>query len=1213
MPAMPVNEHSNNISHTTPQPKRLSHASSTAGNNMGIENVRPSPRSAATTTTPPVPSRLLAQTKASAAKSSPSATRLATPISSQPVKATAQANSKLPRKTSTSTPSTSPATTSKWASRVADRVASNERAAREAARHPNPKSQKYATPSPVNMAERSVVSQITQSFRLRKANQVQPEESSSSRSGTPASSSSRNIDKALPSRPIASLANTMSPSKDSRCLLDASEKPLRIQIGNAQHEWPTLTPNSASSSTSGRHRAGHLAQTRGIQKRAKEASNAMASGEDEFIARAGLSLTLDGTADEDPSRASSYSSYTSVAEIRQPSTPVPPHPERSAPPPPSHSNERYPRLSASEATSGPRTYRVARTVAGTSVASNAERDVPATPVLRSGSMTHEPTTGMPVSALASEIRSHRMSGYAKTPAPPGEDERAYSPQPLNFSKPRPSGRNSSAMSMMSFASDMTADTPQVPKTASRIPLADPKKATLVDIKSRPSSDVSSPTSDTGLNFGSRRVDAPGALRILDEGVKRRQKQSRDGEEDVSDSEQHVLKRQPTGLDRFPTSSPEGTIGFSESDEDEVTTPTDRRHRTSLVPAPLRHSSISRSSNRSSSADIYYTTRSYLHGPPSNSIYTAPLEAIKSQAALPLEKKSESSTKGVDDDGFVHSIADRQPLLDAHSNLVRRLSMLEATSAGAERDAGVIDPVSLTPNTKRSMREALRNVQHEDGLLSERGGSGLDKDTRIHIDTTLSMLEGNADAPMLSVDDETLNEAFGHLRHDLNKKNKSLELAQNIATANQYLARSEDANEGSSSSAEERSSSRQNDAKGASLEPVVSKWSESTSSAQSPSPPDYPYPTTSAQNTYPDYAARARGSSTVLSAGNRGEHTARSIGYPSRVSPKPSSPPNTEEGASRDADNSTPPPISTEGQTFYPGQLTRKVPGSIKHARAGERISRMGAERIAAPWGFGRGRDPSPIPTILPPPNFGPRSSSGGSGSKASSRHQDKDMKTPRSRSKSRLVLKKMTGLFSAKKDKSEDVPPVPRVDKSKMKTASPKTGIPTLGSSTLRTSHTPPTVKMPTLSQPPPSSLPRSTSITSRPRHPGVITPMRPSITASPATAAYPAGEATEMTMTTPPQHILEFAHADEAATAEAWSLDCEARARREPDPAKKHRLLVFAKALSDVIIWSREAQLSAETALQAATSAKQNAEIAAKGVATLLRVARRVAEGEGR
>ena len=53
-------------------------------------------------------------------------------------------------------------------------------------------------------------------------------------------------EKPLPARPVASLAYGPSPSKDSRTLIDAVERPLRRSIAGSEHDWPTLSPSPTS-------------------------------------------------------------------------------------------------------------------------------------------------------------------------------------------------------------------------------------------------------------------------------------------------------------------------------------------------------------------------------------------------------------------------------------------------------------------------------------------------------------------------------------------------------------------------------------------------------------------------------------------------------------------------------------------------------------------------------------------------------------------------------------------------------------------------------------------------------------------------------------------------------------------------------------------------------------------------------------------------------
>jgi hypothetical protein len=56
-------------------------------------------------------------------------------------------------------------------------------------------------------------------------------------------------DKPLPPRPIARLSNMPSPRKDSRGLIDASDRPLQVNTPTGIRNWPTLTPQSGRPKT----------------------------------------------------------------------------------------------------------------------------------------------------------------------------------------------------------------------------------------------------------------------------------------------------------------------------------------------------------------------------------------------------------------------------------------------------------------------------------------------------------------------------------------------------------------------------------------------------------------------------------------------------------------------------------------------------------------------------------------------------------------------------------------------------------------------------------------------------------------------------------------------------------------------------------------------------------------------------------------------------
>lgn len=78
----------------------------------------------------------------------------------------------------------------------------------------------------------------------------------------------------------------------------------------------------------------------------------------------------------------------------------------------------------------------------------------------------------------------------------------------------------------------------------------------------------------------------------------------------------------------------------------------------------------------------------------------------------------------------------------------------------------------------------------------------------------------------------------------------------------------------------------------------------------------------------------------------------------------------------------------------------------------------------------------------------------------------------------------------------------------------------------------------------------------------------------------------------------------DDRASLQALSESLVSKAQRETDPTKKHRLLSFAKVLTDSIISAREAHISAETAQAAARSAQLSYDMTMKSVEMLQRLA---------
>ena len=150
---------------------------------------------------------------------------------------------------------------------------------------------------------------------------------------------------------------------------------------------------------------------------------------------------------------------------------------------------------------------------------------------------------------------------------------------------------------------------------------------------------------------------------------------------------------------------------------------------------------------------------------------------------------------------------------------------------------------------------------------------------------------------------------------------------------------------------------------------------------------------------------------------------------------------------------------------------------------------------------------------------------------------DVNLQLPRSRSKSRYVLDKINGLFSGKRDRrNSELPPVPPV-KDGLKNAnqadaasSRESRISLLSTPVLNAVRIPPLTKMPTVSPPVDSAHPALRSA-----------PSLASVAPSAMTAGSNADYEGRRSLQTLSEKLL-------------------GRAQKEGDPAKKERLLNFAK-----------------------------------------------------
>ncbi|KAK4543892.1 hypothetical protein LTR36_004666 [Oleoguttula mirabilis] len=776
------------------------------------------------------------------------------------------------------------------------------------------------------------------------------------------------------------------------------------------------------------------------------------------------------------------------------------------------------------------------------------------------------------STFGSKSKLTTLTDFTKSSGNYTEDSRPHSPSPASFSRPRP-GSSNHARTLPSPSPTIVTPTPtaekaaRAQKTASRIPIPDIKKATLVDIKSRRSSGASTPMSERGPTFGTRRLDAPDTLRILDQGIKRRQltQLKRTDTNGSTTTNTTCSTRAPyhattPTLDESRCSSPEGTCGPSSSDEEEVTTPIDKSAGFAGHGLKLDYSQQSHSYYHDAAVKLFDGAVSALgRPPPSTSPFTGPLQSIPSQAILPFHTE-----------GPGPPVPAHQKNSAVLTTMIKRFSDLHA--AHADHTASYIGERAAVPeSTRYSLMDILSEYEQEDIRLSREGYTILDGETRMNITRTLSLLEGNGSPPKTDVDNETLLQMFGHLKRGLEKAPRTASVVGNAAAAHRFAAQQLNSNahpqtlapiglssqgkcdeDISSSSGKQRPTPDGANDHLPPLEAVASKWSDSTTSDKDLSrtgmSPQDRYPATKSSQPQPPSRAPPK--------------PPQSIGYPTRV-------PSNANALLRSGNYGAATPPAPIRRTSSP-TLGKRKPGSVRTARETLDQVRGGFARTTA-------SAESKKMLKMPTPNTkGYSVADGGQRGRVSSAHKPKSKsdgatvpKTPRSRSKSRYVLEKINGLFSGKREKKySPAPPVPSIDEN---FGADSLGIAANGSPLLKATRGPPGAKMPTLSlstHPAFRSTPRNTSDTS------VETPVD-SVTAD-----------------------------DDNQALQNWSASLINKANRQPDAARKERILTFAKILNDSLISAREAQISAETANHAARSAQISCEMTQKSIDMLLRLA---------
>jgi hypothetical protein len=470
------------------------------------------------------------------------------------------------------------------------------------------------------------------------------------------------------------------------------------------------------------------------------------------------------------------------------------------------------------------------------------------------------------------------------------------------------------------------------ETASRIPLPDQKKATLVDIRGRRISSIPVPKFDRGLSFGGRRIDSPDPLKVLDHGIKRRQLQRANtggSSSTASTVPTRLLGNGTPPVGRSKANTPDSTMGSSSEEEEEITTPSDKP--THFIKHEYKPKHVSRTSDihhyAGATLKVYDEAEVILgRPPPSNSPFTGPLQTIPSQSTLPVRALS-------DRDSLEWEPRPRVVIKPTEfSAFAHRLSMLEDSHDLFTTDR--CSPESpIGADTRSELVEILREAEYEDTLISQCGAQGLDADTKERITNTLGMLEGRCGPTDTTVDLDHLSRMFGILKSGFEKAPQSAAFVEDVTVAERFLAR-HGSSVSNASVARGKVDGFGDDDTASQLsrsKTVASKWSTSTASAK-----EHPLPfnaTSSRRNTFEFPPA--------LPPKEKREKE-KSIGYPSRTPGKAHRLLGTDEPRV-DAQK-------TAARRVSSPTLCARIPGSVRAARekardaAGSRVNKASATK-----------------------------------------------------------------------------------------------------------------------------------------------------------------------------------------------------------------------------------------------------------------------------
>ncbi|KAH9826311.1 hypothetical protein Tdes44962_MAKER03571 [Teratosphaeria destructans] len=762
-----------------------------------------------------------------------------------------------------------------------------------------------------------------------------------------------------------------------------------------------------------------------------------------------------------------------------------------------------------------------------------------------------------------------------------EHSRQLTPSPGSFSRLRPSSNTQGqSMRTSSIPIATTARSAKAQKTASRIPIPDSKKATLVQVKNRPPSENMPPASAHGLSFGARRLDVPGTIKILDHGVRRRQLSCRDSDRSFATAPLSIqgddIPDTPT-LVRSNATTPDAAVGASSSDEEEVVTPTFRA--TAFIPRSRRKNN---SDSQNSARRLFEGTVDDLHrGPPPTSPFTGPLPTIPSQATLPPEAFPEFQRTS------------------SFSELHERLSRLYGEYATESRSGQEVEAI-VSENARASLLELLNEYTAQDkrqGTGSTESVSTLGPDARAHIGRALSMLEGNGEPANTNVSSDILYRVFGHLKCDEQntgaQRNKPL-TAEAAATTRTMTGPNDPgvlppldgiSNETPvSTSHDDRGQQSSQITAPPSVNGAASKWSGSTASLEQQPLSSHPL----SEMVQHDAASTGRRSAHSHQPTRGPLERPESIGYPSRTASKAALllGPGSKGSLAIPHDSlhrTSSPTLSHELQGTSSPTPSHGLQGSFRNAKDNMQRSRRG---FAAPTASAEAKKMNKVPTSRTKPfslsgldirSHPPSADKIRSQSEGAARP-----KTPREQSKGRNMLSKINSMFSAKRDKKNGraAPMLYPLNDDEIDARMP----PRSTSTVMRNNYERHVVQAPRISP--------------------VLTPPKSPLTAKMPTISPPGQRDARTPSISPTQEVSAESSAPSGNATHDLCTSLIRKAKAEPQPARKERLLAFAKVLNDSLISAREAQLSAETAQHAAKSAQMAYEMTSKSVAMLQRLA---------